>query len=103
MYSHNKFLKPGTQANAGTAQFGARKRQSSNPFPPLQSTKILEQVRERVRNLHYSMRTEEAYLYWIRHFIRWAGVRHPRDMGADEVARLLVQMKDTPQSMARVL
>jgi integron integrase len=65
------------------------KRQSSNAFPPLQSIKILEQVRERVRYLHYSMRTEEAYLYWIRFFIRWSGTRHPNDMGADEVREFL--------------
>ena len=67
----------------------ANKRQSTYAFPPLQSVKILEQVRERVRYLHYSMRTEEAYLYWIRFFIRWSGMRHPKDMGADEVREFL--------------
>ncbi len=67
----------------------ANKRQSSNALPPLQSVKILEQVRERVRYLHYSMRTEDAYLYWIRFFIRWSGTRHPKDMGADEVREFL--------------
>jgi integron integrase len=67
----------------------ANKRQSSNAYPPLQSVRILEQVRERVRYLHYSMRTEEAYLYWIRFFIRWSGMRHPQDMGADEVREFL--------------
>ena len=67
----------------------ANKRQSTHAFPPLQSAKILEQVRERVRYLHYSMRTEEAYLYWIRFFIRWSGTRHPKEMGADEVREFL--------------
>lgn len=65
------------------------KRHSISAFPPLQSKKILDQVRERVRYLHYSIRTEEAYLYWIRFFIRWAGLRHPRDMGATEVSGFL--------------
>ncbi len=67
----------------------ATKRQSSIAFPGLQSIKILDQVRERIRYLHYSIRTEESYLYWIRFFIRWSGVRHPREMGADEVRAFL--------------
>ena len=46
-------------------------------------------MQARVRYLHYSPRTEEAYLYWIRFFIRWSGMRHPREMGADEVRQFL--------------
>jgi site-specific recombinase XerD len=65
--------------------------------PPLQSARLLDQVRERVRYLHYSLKTEKAYLYWIRFFIRWvatqgAGMRHPRDMGAKEVEAFLSMM-----------
>ena len=53
--------------------------------PPLQSTRLLDQVRERIRYLHYSLKTEKAYLYWIRFFIRWSatqpgGMQHPQDM-----------------------
>lgn len=40
--------------------------------PPLQSTRSLDQVRERVRYLHYSLSTEKTYLYWVRFFIRWS-------------------------------
>ncbi|MEQ1516133.1 MAG: integron integrase [Usitatibacteraceae bacterium] len=76
-------------ANSVVRSYVVNKRQSNNAFPPLQSVKILEQVRERVRYLHYSMRTEEAYIYWIRFFIRWSGMRHPREMGADEVRAFL--------------
>ena len=57
--------------------------------PPLQSTRLLDQLRERVRYLHYSLSTEKVYLYWVRFFIRWHGVRHPRDMGAPEVESFL--------------
>ncbi|TXH89504.1 MAG: integron integrase [Rhodoferax sp.] len=62
--------------------------------PLLQSPRLLDQVRERVRYLHYSLKTEKAYLYWVRFFIRWsaaqgAGMRHPRDMGAAEVEAFL--------------
>jgi hypothetical protein len=48
--------------------------------------RLLEQVRGRIRFLHYSLRTEQAYLDWIKRFIRHFGKRHPRDMGAAEVS-----------------
>ncbi len=35
--------------------------------------------------MHYSLRTEEAYVYWVRGFVRWSGLRHPRELGAAEV------------------
>jgi site-specific recombinase XerD len=67
--------------------------------PPLKSVRLLDQVQERVRYLHYSLKTEKAYLYWIRFFIRWvaaqaegAGMRHPRDMGVAEVEAFLTMM-----------
>ena len=47
--------------------------------PPLQSARLLDQVRERARYLHYSLRTEKAYVYWVRFFVRWNGLRHPRE------------------------
>lgn len=46
--------------------------------PPLQSTRLLDQVRERIRYLHYSLSTEKLYVYWVRFFIRWHGLKHPR-------------------------
>ena len=64
--------------------------------PPLQSTRLLDQVRERIRYLHYSLSTEKVYLYWIRFFIRWHGrsgqMRHPREMGAPEVEAFLTML-----------
>ena len=40
--------------------------------------------------MHYSLRTAEAYVYWVRGFVRWAGGRrHPREMGATEVQAFL--------------
>jgi Phage integrase, N-terminal SAM-like domain/Phage integrase family len=61
----------------------------SSRMPALPSTRLLDQVRERERYLHYSYSTEKVYLYWIRFFIRWHGLRHPRDMGASEVEAFL--------------
>ncbi len=60
--------------------------------PPLQSRRLLDQVRERARYLHYSLATEKAYLYWVRFFIRWHGLRHPRDMGPPEVKAFLTML-----------
>lgn len=34
--------------------------------PPLKSARLLDHVKERTRYLHYSLKTEKAYLYWIR-------------------------------------
>ncbi len=42
--------------------------------------------------MHYSLRTEQAYLYWVRFFIRWHQLRHPRDMGAAEVEAFLAML-----------
>jgi len=58
-------------------------------LPPLSSVKLLDQLRERIRYMHYSPRTEEAYVYWCRYFIRWHGLRHPAEMGGSDVERFL--------------
>ncbi|GAB3777035.1 class 1 integron integrase IntI1 [Ramlibacter monticola] len=62
------------------------------PTPAAQPPRLLTQARERARYLHYSLRTENAYLYWIRFFIRWNGVKHPRDMGSAEVQAFLTML-----------
>lgn len=41
--------------------------------PPLKSTRLLDQMRERIRYMHYSLGTGKVYLYWVRFFIRWHG------------------------------
>ncbi|AGA32807.1 Integron integrase IntIPac [Thioalkalivibrio nitratireducens DSM 14787] len=51
--------------------------------------RLLDQVRERCRVKHYSLRTEHAYVHWIRRFIVFHGKRHPREMGAPEVEAFL--------------
>ena len=60
--------------------------------PALQSPRLLDQLRERLRYLHYSLRTEQSYLYWVRWFIRFHGVRHPREMGKQEVEAFLTML-----------
>lgn len=62
----------------------------------LKSIRLLDQVRERIRYLHYSLNTEQIYLYWVRFFVRWHGrsgvMRHPREMGAAEVEVFLTML-----------
>jgi integron integrase len=61
----------------------------SRPLPALRSVKVLDQLRERIRYLHYSRRTEEAYVHWVRAFIRFHGLRHPCELGGGDVERFL--------------
>lgn len=51
--------------------------------------KLLDRVRHAVRVRHYSIRTESAYVDWIKRFILYHGKRHPAEMGAAEVTHFL--------------
>jgi integron integrase len=50
---------------------------------------LLDRVHEEIRRRHYSRRTEEAYVHWIRRFIYFSGKRHPRELGETEVTAFL--------------
>jgi integrase len=58
-------------------------------LPTLKSIRLLDQLREHVRYLHYSRRTEQAYVHWSKAFIRFHGLRHPAEMGKPEVEAFL--------------
>jgi hypothetical protein len=60
--------------------------------PPDGKPKLLEQVRTFMRARRYSLRTEDAYLDWIRRFILFQRKRHPRDMGEDEIVEFLTHL-----------
>ena len=61
--------------------------------PPVSALpKLLDQLRHQIRRLHYSIRTEDAYVYWVRAFIRFHKLRHPRDMGAPEAEAFLTYL-----------
>src|SRR5437867_2649996 len=51
--------------------------------------RLIEQVRAEIRARHYSRRTEDAYVHWIRRFIVFHGRRHPRELGAPEISAFL--------------
>jgi integron integrase len=54
-----------------------------------QPPKLLVQVRQKIRYLHYSLKTEKSYLQWIRRYILFHNKRHPKDMGGEEVSSFL--------------
>ena len=54
--------------------------------------KLLDRVREHLRRRHYSLRTEEAYVAWIRRFILFHSKRHPLSMGTPEVESFLTHL-----------
>ena len=63
----------------------------------LRAPTVLGRVRECVRLLHYSLRTERSYLYWVRSFLRFHGMRHPSELGAPDVEAYLIWLADCRQ------
>jgi integrase len=61
-------------------------------LPPLKSVRLLDQLRERIRLLHYSLRAEEACVYWSRAYIRFHRLRHPAEMGKAELECFLTHL-----------
>ena len=59
---------------------------------PAPRPRLFDQVRDVVRRRHYSIRTEQAYIHWIKRFILFHGKRHPRQMGAREVEAFLTHL-----------
>jgi len=60
--------------------------------PGQDSSPFLRAVRDAIRVRHFSIRTEEAYLHWIKRFILFHGKRHPAEMGEPEVCAFLTHL-----------
>jgi site-specific recombinase XerD len=60
-----------------------------------QQPRLLEHVREVIRARHYSLRTEDTYVQWIKRFILFHDKRHPQTMGAAEVQAFLTDLAVT--------
>ena len=77
--------------------------QATPSTPP----RLLDQVRARIRVMHYSIRTEEAYTDWARRFILFHRKRHPKEMGAAEIEAFLSypaverKVSSSPQNQAK--
>lgn len=55
----------------------------------MEGPRLLDQIRLAIRRLHYSHRTEKAYVNWVRAYIRFHSMRHPRELGGEEVKSFL--------------
>jgi integron integrase len=64
----------------------------AEPIAPAPPRRLLDQVRDAVRVRHYSARTAEAYVGWIKRFILFHGKRHPTAMGEEEIRRFLTAL-----------
>jgi integrase len=62
--------------------------------------RLLDRVRQALRRTHYAMRTEEAYVAWIRRFILFHGTRHPQELGLPAVNAFLTDRAVTQQVAA---
>ena len=56
---------------------------------------LFEVAREKIRTRHLAFRTEQAYLHWIRRYVKFHGRKHPRNMGSPEVEAFLAQLDGT--------
>ncbi len=65
---------------------------STAPFVAPQQPRLLDRLRDKIRVKHYSMRTEHAYVDWVRRFILFHDRRHPRELGAGEVEAFLTHL-----------
>lgn len=54
--------------------------------------RLLDLLRARLRFKHYSLRTERTYVEWVRRFVHFHQLRHPREMGAAEVTAFLTHL-----------
>jgi integron integrase len=70
------------------------------PLAHLTSTRLVDQIREKCRLLHYSKRTEEAYVHWACALIRFHHLRHPRDLGPAQVTEFLTWLASDRQVAA---
>ncbi len=67
---------------------------SAAPLPDESDRPLMKQVRGAIRVRHFSRRTEEAYTRWIRRFIRFSGMRHPQELGAEDVEKFLTSLAE---------
>ena len=67
---------------------------ASYPMDPALRPKLMPQVRSALRVRHYSPRTEETYVAWIRRYVKYHGTRHPADLDAGDVSRFLTHLAD---------
>jgi integron integrase len=66
--------------------------EQTRPVYSLQPLRLLDQLRAVIRLKHYAIRTEDAYVFWVRRYVRFCGLRHPSECGAAEVTSFLTHL-----------
>ena len=66
--------------------------EQTRPHYTGRALRLLDQIREVIRFKHYSIRTEESYVDWVRRFVRFCDLRHPSECGASEVEAFLTRL-----------
>ncbi|NOR40928.1 MAG: integron integrase, partial [Gammaproteobacteria bacterium] len=56
------------------------------------SPSLFEVVRNKIRVKHYSIRTEKTYVYWIKSYLQFYSLQHPRDLGAAQIEAFLTHL-----------
>ena len=59
----------------------------------MQKRKLLDQVRDKIRFKHYSIKTEKSYVGWIKRYIFFHKMRHSKEMGKEEIEQFLLGRK----------
>ena len=79
------------RANRANGAAGTTGTPAESPGPPTGAKvrKIEDRLRDAIRERHYSLRTEEAYTMWYRQFVRFHQMRHPQEMGEEEITEFL--------------
>src|SRR5918995_1492221 len=80
--------------NFSVCQDGVRHARLGGVCPAPVVLRLLTQVRQAIRLHHYSRRTEEAYVGWVRRFVRFSGMRLPAELGVEDVRRFLTALAD---------
>jgi len=60
--------------------------------PPTDGGRLIAEVRRAIRARHYSRRTEQAYVRWVREYVRYHSGRHPAELGEADVSRFLTDL-----------
>jgi site-specific recombinase XerD len=61
---------------------------------PARPAKLLQQLRQALRVRHYSRRTEETYVAWVRRYVRFHGLRHSGTLGSGAIRQFLTALAD---------
>jgi len=67
----------------------------TSPESASKGKKLLDQYREALRNRHYSLRTEDTYIGWVRQYILYHNKHHPREMDVAEINEFITHLVNT--------